>query len=159
MDTSVPSPDTVLLVNPNTNGDTTTMMVDLAEETLAPHGLRVVGITAAAGPSMIVDPVSLSESEAHVRNAVHGYLFGPDGGRVAAVIVAAIGDPGGRAQLDDELDIPVIGIGQGSVYEAAQDSHGGLRHFGMATSTPLLVEAWASWWQTTGSRSTSPVYG
>ncbi|MGF4043546.1 aspartate/glutamate racemase family protein [Paenarthrobacter nitroguajacolicus] len=140
MDTSVPSPDTVLLVNPNTNGDTTTMMVDLAEETLAPHGLRVVGITAAAGPSMIVDPVSLSESEAHVRNAVHGYLFGPDGGRVAAVIVAAIGDPG-RAQLDDELDIPVIGIGQGSVYEAAQDSHGGLRHFGMATSTPLLVEA------------------
>ncbi|ABM10191.1 aspartate/glutamate racemase family protein [Arthrobacter sp. Rue61a] len=140
MDTSVPSPDTVLLVNPNTNGNTTTMMVDLAEESLAPHGLRVVGITAAAGPSMIVDPVSLSESEAHVRNAVRNYLSGPDGGRVAAVIVAAIGDPG-RAQLDDELNIPVIGIGQGSVYAAAQNSHGALRHFGMATSTPLLTDA------------------
>jgi Asp/Glu/hydantoin racemase len=142
MDTDAPAAATrtVLLVNPNTNSNTTAMMVDLAKETLAPEGLQVVGITAAAGPSMIVDPVSLAESEAQVRDAVHGFLSGPDGGRVAAVMVAAIGDPG-RAQLDDELDIPVIGIGQGSVHAAAHASDGQLRRFGMATSTPQLVDA------------------
>ncbi|MGF6834075.1 allantoin racemase [Paenarthrobacter sp. TE4293] len=148
MDTKVagtegkPEPTTVLLVNPNTNRGTTAMMVDLATETLAPQGFHVVGITAVAGPSMIVDPVSLAESAAHVREAVHGYLSGPDGERVAAVIVAAIGDPG-RARLDGELGIPVIGIGQGSVHVAAHAPDGTTRRFGMATSTPLLVEALA----------------
>ncbi len=148
MDTSfpvpegVPAPNTVLLVNPNTNSGTTAMMVDLAKETLAPQGLQVVGISAAAGPSMIVDPASLAESEAHVHHAVNDYLSGSDGGRVAAVIVAAIGDPG-RARLDHELDIPVIGIGQGSVKAAAHGPDGQHRRFGMATSTPLLVEALA----------------
>jgi Asp/Glu/hydantoin racemase len=71
---------------------------------------------------------------------VHWYLSGLDGGRVAGVIVAAIGDPG-RAQLDRELNIPVIGIGQGSVHAAAHTPNGKLRRFGMATSTPLLVDA------------------
>ena len=142
MDTDTPQPSAriVLLVNPNTNSSTTAMMVDLAKETLEPHGLEVVGITAPAGPSMIVDPVSLAESEVHVAEAVHGYLSGPDGGRVAGVIVAAIGDPG-RAQLDGELNIPVIGIGQGSLHAAAHTEDGKLRRFGMATSTPLLVDA------------------
>lgn len=142
MDTDVPAPGQriVLLVNPNTNRNTTAMMVDLATETLVSHGLHVVGVTAAAGPSMIVDPVNLAESEAHVREAVHGYVSGPDGGSVAAVIVAAIGDPG-RAQLDEELAIPVIGIGQGSIHAAGHTKDGRLRSFGMATSTPLLVDA------------------
>ena len=137
-----PAPCTVLLVNPNTNGNTTAMMVDLAKESLEPRGLQVVGVTAAGGPAMIVDPTSLTESAAHVRDAVQGYLSGPDGGTVIAVIVAAIGDPG-RAALDQELDIPVIGIGQGSVHAAAHTPEGQLRRFGMATSTPLLVEALA----------------
>ena len=142
MGTDTPRPATriVLLVNPNTNSSTTAMMVDLAKETLEPQGLQVAGITASAGPSMIVDPVSLAESEVHVTEAVSGYLSGPDGGRVAGVIVAAIGDPG-RAQLDMELDIPVMGIGQGSVHAAAYTPDGKLRRFGMATSTPLLVDA------------------
>ncbi|MFJ5956792.1 aspartate/glutamate racemase family protein [Paenarthrobacter sp. NPDC092416] len=131
---------TVLLVNPNTNSNTTAMMTDLAKETLTPRGLRVAGITAAAGPAMIVDPVSLAESEAHVRDAVHGYLSGPDGGSVAAVVVAAIGDPG-RARLAEELNVPVVGIGQGSIHAAAHTPDGQLRNFGMATSTPLLVDA------------------
>ena len=142
MDTDTPRPSAriVLLVNPNTNSSTTAMMVDLARETLEPHGLQVVGVTASSGPSMIVDPVSLAESARHVTEAVQNYLSGPDGGRVAGVIVAAIGDPG-RAQLDGALNIPVIGIGQGSVHAAAHARDGKLRRFGMATSTPLLVDA------------------
>jgi Asp/Glu/hydantoin racemase len=139
-DSHAPRDKTVLLINPNTNSNTTAMMVDLAAEALASHGLRVTGITAAAGPSMIVDPESLAESAEHVREAAHGYLSGPDGGRVAAVIVAAIGDPG-REQLDRELEIPVVGIGQGSLHAAAHHPDGHLRRFAMATSTPLLVEA------------------
>lgn len=133
---------TILLVNPNTNHNTTAMMVELAKEALDPAGLHVVGITAPAGPPMIIDPDALATSAVHVREAVHRFLAGPDGGTVAGVMVAAIGDPG-RRQLADELDIPVVGIGQGSIYAAAYASDGSPRRFAMATSTPLLVDALA----------------
>ncbi|MBO1268637.1 hydantoin racemase [Arthrobacter sp. PO-11] len=125
---------TVLLVNPNTNAKTTEMMTELATAELTPQGLDVVGLTAAAGPAMIIDPGSLAESAAHVRTAVLDYLAGQTGGDVVAVIVAAIGDPG-REQLSKELAIPVVGIGQASIHAASRSN----RSFGMATSTPLLA--------------------
>ncbi|WP_115788155.1 aspartate/glutamate racemase family protein [Arthrobacter silvisoli] len=133
---------TVLLVNPNSNSRTTAMMAGLAEESLAPLGFGVVGLTAAKGPAMIIDPESLAASAAHVRTAVLDYLAGPDGGTVAAVIVSAIGDPG-REALALELtgqDIAVFGIGQGSIHQASK----GGRRFGMATSTPLLADSLAA---------------
>lgn len=129
---------TVLLINPNTNAKTTAMMTDLAAAELAPHGLEVVGLTAAAGPAMITDPAALAESRQHVRRAALDYLSVHDGGAVAAVIVAAIGDPG-REQLSEELGVPVLGIGQGSIHAASR----GNRRFGMATSTPLLAASLA----------------
>ncbi|MCA4134759.1 aspartate/glutamate racemase family protein [Arthrobacter sp. M4] len=133
--------NTVLLVNPNSNSKTTAMMAELAAAQLEPHGFDVVGLTAAAGPAMIIDPGALAESQPHVRSAVLDYLSGPDlsgrdGGSVAGVIVAAIGDPG-RAELHEALELPVVGIGQGSIHAAAR----GNRKFGMATSTPLLAES------------------
>lgn len=134
------APRTVLLINPNTNSRTTEMMAELATAELAPQGFDVVGLTAAAGPAMIIDPSALAESRQHVRSAVLGYLEGPDGGSVAGVIVAAIGDPG-RAQLSEELDVPVVGIGQGTIHAASRDTSGNNRRFGMATSTPLLAES------------------
>lgn len=129
---------TVLLINPNTNAKTTAMMTDLAVAGLAPQGLEVIGLTAAAGPAMITDPAALAESRQHVRRAALDYLAGPGGGAVVAIIVAAIGDPG-REQLSGELAVPVLGIGQGSIHAA---SRGG-RRFGMATSTPLLAASLA----------------
>lgn len=126
----------VLLINPNTNKATTALMTGLAREVFAPRGFDVVGLTAAAGPAMIVDPEALAESAVHVQLAAQHYLSGPDGGEVAAVIVAAIGDPG-RAELEKALEVPVVGIGQASVLAAAADG----RRFGMATSTPLLAES------------------
>ncbi|WP_253182785.1 aspartate/glutamate racemase family protein [Arthrobacter sp. SW1] len=134
----------VLLVNPNSNTRTTAMMAELATEALAPHGFSVVGLTAAAGPAMIIDPDSLAASAAHVRTAVLDYLEGPDGGTVVAVIVSAIGDPG-REALERELreqypEVQVLGIGQGSIHQAAK----GGRRFGMATSTPLLADSLAA---------------
>ncbi|WP_077489581.1 aspartate/glutamate racemase family protein [Sinomonas mesophila] len=132
------APRTVLLVNPNTNERTTEMMRSLAEAELAPSGLAVEGLTAASGPAMIVDPEALAASLPHVVDAVRRRVAA-DAGEVAAVVVAAIGDPG-RAELEEELaprGIPVVGIGQASVLAA---SRGG-RPFGMATSTGLLVDS------------------
>ncbi|MDP5228495.1 MULTISPECIES: aspartate/glutamate racemase family protein [Arthrobacter] len=127
---------TVLLVNPNTNIATTEMMRSLAERELAGTGLAVEGLTAAAGPAMILDPVALAASAPEVLEAVHRRLA-DDGGTVRAVIVAAIGDPG-RKELEALLPgIPVIGIGQASVLKASAGGRG----FGMATSTPLLAES------------------
>lgn len=126
----------VLLINPNSNSGTTDLMAGIAAHILGPKRLEVIGLTAARGPAMIIDPESLSESAQHVQNAVHDYLQGPDGNSVRAVIVAAIGDPG-RSALVEGLEIPVIGIGQASIQSAC----GKGRRFGMATSTPLLVDA------------------
>ncbi|MEU6263857.1 aspartate/glutamate racemase family protein [Saccharopolyspora shandongensis] len=138
---STPETGRVLLVNPNTNRATTEMMRALAARSLHASGLAVDGITAAAGPSMIVDPVALKESESHVRDAVLRALDAAEEGghRYLAVIVAAIGDPG-RSQLDEELDLPVVGIGQAAILAAGQAG----RRFGMATSTPLLVDSLAA---------------
>ena len=126
----------VLLVNPNSNVRTTELMTDIASGILGPEEFDVVGLTASEGPAMIIDPGSLEASARHVRAAVQQHLAGPDGARAVAVIVAAIGDPG-RATLAEALEIPVIGIGQASIHSAC--GHG--RRFGMATSTPLLVES------------------
>jgi|SRR5688500_9019920 Asp/Glu/hydantoin racemase len=129
----------VLLVNPNSNSRTTDLMAGIAAGLLEPEGLQVVGMTAAEGPAMIIDPVSLQDSARHVQTAVHSYLDGPGGSSVVAVIVAAIGDPG-RSAMAGDLDIPVVGIGQGSIAAAV----GSGRRFGMATSTPLLAGSLAS---------------
>lgn len=124
----------VLLVNPNTNRETTNLMAGIAAGILAPRGLEVTGLTAASGPRMILDPAALAESAQYVQDAVLDYLEGPDGKNVKAVVVAAIGDPG-RSSLQEALEIPVIGIGQASIRSAC----GAGRRFGMATSTPLLA--------------------
>ncbi|GED90846.1 aspartate/glutamate racemase family protein [Streptomyces sp. 6-11-2] len=134
-----PSAPTVLLVNPNSNRDTTLMMTDLIRPRLAAAGLEVEGVTAEHGPRMLVDPEALAASAPHVVDVVRRRLEADDDGQFAAVVVAAIGDPG-RDQLEKVLDLPVVGIGQASIAEAAR----GGRRFGMATSTPLLVDSLTS---------------
>lgn len=124
----------VLIVNPNSNTATTSMMRDLAAQELQEHGMEVVGLTALHGPTMLIDPESLKASATHVRDVVRSYLAGPGGSNVCAVIVAAIGDPG-RQELSDEVAVPVVGIGEAAILAASEDG----RSFGMATSTPLLV--------------------
>ncbi|MFD5122599.1 aspartate/glutamate racemase family protein [Streptomyces sp. NPDC058385] len=125
---------TVVLVNPNTNRGTTAMMAELARKHLTPAGLTVESHTVGQGPSMIVDPVTLKESAQHVVDVVRQRLADRCATPVAAVVVAAIGDPA-REQLAAELDIPVIGIGQAAILTGAAKG----RRFGMATSTPHLV--------------------
>lgn len=122
----------VALVNPNTNRRTTTMMADLARAELA-AGADVVEVTAARGPAMIVEPEALVAAEGAVLDAARDVVRRE---RPDAVVVAAIGDPG-RAALEAELDVPVVGIGQASVLAAAA----GGRRFGMVTTTDRLAGA------------------
>ncbi len=135
MSTAHPGPGgLVLLINPNTNEETTALMAAIAERELADSGFQLLAATVPSGPRMITDSESLAEAGNQVRRTVHEVLASEQGGRVAAVLVAAFGDPG-RSVLARELGIPVVGIGQASILAAAR----GGRRFGMATTTPRLV--------------------
>lgn len=131
-------PPVLLLVNPNTNSSTTRMMRELAAAELSGTGVEVVGVTVGQGPRMLIDPADVAASGEYVQEVVRTYLAGPAGSAVAAVVVAAMGDPG-RRELANELEIPVVGIGEAAILAASANG----RHFGMATSTPLLQDSLA----------------
>lgn len=118
----------VLLVNPNTSAATTAMMHGLARAAL-PEALALRSATAAQGAPMIT-------TDAELATAVQEVLAigRREAGAVAAIVVAAFGDPA-LAALRAELGLPVFGIGESSMHEAAQ----GGRRFGVATTTPGLA--------------------
>lgn len=121
----------ILLVNPNTNEATTAMMAKLGSSSLAGHpAASVHGATVHRGPSMIIEPVALADSAQAVVELVSE--LAPE--TLDAVVVSAIGDPG-RDELDQLLEIPVVGIGQAAILEAAA----GGRKFAMATTTHELA--------------------
>ncbi|MFF8598369.1 aspartate/glutamate racemase family protein [Streptomyces sp. NPDC015232] len=150
-------PPAVVLVNPNTSAATTRMMTGIARRALAGTGLRVRGVTVAAGPPMLTDPAALRAAAPHVLAAARRALAAGD---CAALIVAAFGDPGvpelrdplgplgapGRVAGPEHVPapvpvvpvsvpVPVVGIGEAALTEAAA----GGRRFGIATTTPLLA--------------------
>ena len=121
---------TVLLINPNTSAATTAMMAELARAALPP-ALDLRSATAARGASMIT-------SDAELATAVDEVLaIGMREARgVAAIVVAAFGDPA-LALLRAHVAVPVVGIGEASMLEAAS----GGRRFGVATTTPGLADS------------------
>ncbi|WP_313814662.1 aspartate/glutamate racemase family protein [Glutamicibacter sp.] len=121
----------VVLVNPNTNSATTTMMTELAQQSAVSAQITVEAATVNYGPGMIIEPTALAESANAVVERIAQRV---DAGALDAVIVSAIGDPG-RDELADCLDIPVVGIGQAAILEA---SAGG-RPYAMATTTHELA--------------------
>jgi Asp/Glu/hydantoin racemase len=120
----------ILLINPNTSERTTRLMLDAAARDLPPN-VTLRGATAGYGVPMIVTEADLLGSAAEVIRI--GRAAAPD---VSAIIVAAFGDPGAAA-LGDVVSVPVIGIGESSMREAAS----GGRRFGIATTTLALVGA------------------
>lgn len=120
----------ILIINPNSSERTTAMMVAIARRHL-PAAVTILGATASEGPGMIVDEVALAGSASEVLRI--GVASGPQAG---AVVVAAFGDPGAN-DLRERLSVPVIGIGEAALREAAA----GGRRFGIATTTPGLVDA------------------
>ncbi|MGJ4957002.1 aspartate/glutamate racemase family protein [Bradyrhizobium sp. HKCCYLRH2015] len=118
----------ILLINPNSSAATTAMMVSIAAACCAGRA-EVVGATAMRAPAMIVDAEALAASAAEVVDIGCAHRDACDG-----IIVAAFGDPG-AAELRGLCPMPVAGIGEASMREAAQ----GGRRFGVATVTPALV--------------------
>lgn len=118
----------ILLINPNSSSATTAMMVKIANSE-APAGCRVTGVTAAGGPTMIVNEHELDAAATEVLKA-----WRSAGGRWDGVIVSAFGDPG-IEWLRREASVPVVGIAEASMLVASE----GRRRFGIATVTPELV--------------------
>ncbi|WP_211452220.1 aspartate/glutamate racemase family protein [Collimonas antrihumi] len=126
----------ILLINPNTSVLTTQMMVDIARACLADWPGRVPaihGLTMPHGVPMIIEEADLQAAAQAVGELAFTQteLVADD---VCGVIVAAFGDPGVTA-LRQRLAVPVVGIGEAAMREAAQ--HG--RRFGIATTTPSMA--------------------
>lgn len=100
---------------------------------LAGTGLGFSGRTAPFGVPMITEPGALAVSAEAVATMVDAAREDPD---VIGVIIAAFGDPGLDAART-RLDVPVCGIGEASLKEAAA----GGRRFAVATTTPELSRA------------------
>ena len=121
---------TILLINPNSSAKTTEMMVGIAAAS-APGRTRVVGATATRSPLMITTHATLLASADEVIEIGEREAKGMSG-----IIVGAYGDPG-LERLRDIVSIPVVGICEASMIEAAS----GGRRFGVATVTPELADA------------------
>ncbi|MFJ7958887.1 aspartate/glutamate racemase family protein [Streptomyces sp. NPDC096319] len=121
----------MVLINPNTSAATTATMTAIARRSLGP-ALPVRGVTVARGPRMLTDPESLRAAAPEVLAAG---LRAASEGDCAALLVAAFGDPGIPA-LRAAPTVPVVGIGEAALLEAAADG----TRFGIATTTPLLAD-------------------
>lgn len=123
----------VLLINPNSNQQTTREMAHALTQALEEQGavVSVRTATAARGPSMIVDDQALTAAAREVLPLTIDTV-----GTADAVVVAAFGDPGVEA-LRSRLRVPVLGIGEASMTEAASAG----RSFGIATTTPGLAQS------------------
>ncbi len=130
---STPMHPTVLLINPNTSAQTTAMMHALARAAL-PESLELRSATAARGAPMITTDAELATAQQEVLA-----IGRREAGAVSAIVVAAFGDPG-LALLRAAVGVPVFGIGESSMHEAAA----GGRRFGVATTTPGLADSIAA---------------
>ncbi|RZL98751.1 MAG: aspartate/glutamate racemase family protein [Variovorax sp.] len=117
----------VLLINPNTSRETTAMMHGIARAALPP-AFALESATAARGARMITTAEELSTSIEEVLS-----IGQAQASRVSAIVISAFGDPG-LGRLRERVDVPVVGIGEAALREAAE----GGRRFGVATTTPEL---------------------
>jgi len=116
----------IVLINPNSNADTTRSMTEIA--TTATAGVAVEGKSNEGVPPLLTTPQDLADA---VPGVVKIGVDAAEDERVAAIIVAAFGDPG-LEELRAEVDLPVFGIREQAFHEAAR----GGRPFGIATTTP-----------------------
>lgn len=130
---SVPIPPLyrIALLNPNTNRQSTKLMMDSALLAI-PAGVSIEGRTVTTGQDFIDAPSAL-EAAARAVEAC-GQSLADEG--FDAVIVAGFGDPGVSA-LRERLSIPITGLGEAGLAEAAR---GGLR-YAIVTVTPDLHDS------------------
>ncbi|SDJ22225.1 aspartate/glutamate racemase family protein [Natribacillus halophilus] len=119
--------NTIVLINPNSNEDSTRSMADLAEAE-ADGVANVEGVSNEDAPPLLETPQDMEEAAPGV---VELGVEAAEDENVAAIIVSAFSDPG-LEELREEVDVPVFGIGEESFHAAAQDD----RKFSIATITP-----------------------
>jgi Asp/Glu/hydantoin racemase len=117
----------ILLINPNSNVATTTMMVAIAKAA-ATASFEILGATATRAPQMIVSADALDAAAPEVGEIARAHQESCDG-----IIVSAFGDPG-LAGIKAAMRLPAVGIGESAMLAAAENG----RRFGVATTTPLL---------------------
>ncbi|RUM95525.1 aspartate/glutamate racemase family protein [Pseudaminobacter arsenicus] len=121
----------IILINPNTSVETTKRMVEIARTT-AGDAAHIKGLTASSGANLITDVAALSKAAEAVAEMIDQLTANePDG-----VLISAFGDPGLEA-VRAVCSCPVAGIAEASMIEAAR----GGRRFGVATTTPALVDS------------------
>lgn len=120
-----------VLLNPNTSGAATAMMVGIARAALG-DAATIEGMTAHAGAPLITDPAALMAAATEV--AAMAETIAEQA--VSGVLVAAFGDPGLDAARA-RLSVPVTGLAEAAIRAAAA----GGRRFSIVTTTPALDEA------------------
>lgn len=122
----------ILVLNPNTNTQTTQMMVRLVQAQLPAHYL-VSGVTAQAGASLITTPQALAVAAQQVpvcwQQAQTQHPW--DG-----VLLACFADPA-LQWLRSATGVPTVGIGEAAMLAASRSG----QRFGIATTTPQLDAA------------------
>lgn len=124
-------PYRIALLNPNTSRRSTELMMASAWS-VAPAGVHIEGRTVLTGSDFIADQAALQLAG----QAVLAYAPALADEGFDAVIVAGFGDPG-VAALRRSLALPVTGLGEAGIAEAAND---GLR-FAIVTVTPDLHDS------------------
>lgn len=123
----VPRPRRVLLVNPNSSAAATARML-AAARAAAPAWMAIDARTTAAAPPLIVDEAGADRAEAAVVAEAAAA-----GGHGDGVILSAFVDPG-LERLSGLLDVPVVGIGESALREAAA-----IGRFSVVMTTPGLT--------------------
>lgn len=121
----------IALLNPNANRDTTARMTAIAQKQ-ASAGFVFEGVTAKAGPPIIMDEQSLEAAallaiEQGLELVGQGYC---------GILISGFGDPG-LDRLRRQLSIPVTGIAEAGMREAAAAA----QRFSIVTTTPHLRAA------------------
>ena len=122
-------PYRIALLNPNTSVISTELMLRSARRGLPPM-VRVDGRTVPHGHAFISTPAALAEA---AEGIVGPALAAVQGEGFDALIVAGFGDPGLTA-LRAQLEVPVTGLAEAAILEAAQ----GGRRYAIVTVTPDL---------------------
>lgn len=118
----------IALINPNSSTQATALMLANARRGLAAH-IQVEGRTMREGPTFISDQQALDAASPVV--AKFGVDVASEG--FDAIIIAGFGEPGLEA-LRSYVQIPVIGLAQAGISEAAQ----GGRRYAIVTVTQGL---------------------
>lgn len=116
----------IVLINPNSNANTTRSMAEIAST--ATGGLKVEDKSNEGVPPLLTTPKDLADA---VPGVVKIGVEAAQNPKVGAIIVSAFGDPG-LPELRAKVAVLVFGIREQAFREAAKWG----RPFGIATATP-----------------------